>query len=311
MPTPTRVIRAAGVVLTRGVGSDLEVAVIRRRRQRDWSLPKGKLDPGEHPVEAAVRECQEETGFTPVLDVPLPTQHYRVDSVPKTVEYWRASVLDGQFAANREVDILRWMTPREATRRLTYPRDGQLVALSARTPTTIPFVLLRHTSAEKRADWSRRTGADRDDPARGLLGRGEWEARRIVPLLRAYGVRHLHSSDSERCVASLRAYEAAIGAGIRMEPTISEQAFDEDPQAALDRTVELFNQPWSIVLCSHRPVIPAQLEALRQAAGGPRVEHRLAPGEAVVFHRTWVNRPSTLTARIVAAEPRGLPPAHE
>lgn len=311
MPTPARVIRAAGVVLTRGVGRDLEVAVIRRRRQRDWSLPKGKLDPGEHPLEAAVRECQEETGFTPVLDVPLPTQRYHVDNVPKTVEYWRATVLDGQFSANREVDVLRWVTPREASRRLTYPRDGQLVALAARTPTTIPFILMRHTSAEKRADWQRRTGADRDDPARGLLGRGEWEAKRIVPLLRAYGVRHLHSSDSERCVASLRPYEAAIGAGIRMEPTISEHSFAADPQAALDRTVELFNQPWSIVLCSHRPVIPAQLETLRQAAGGPRLEHRLAPGESVVFHRTWVNRPGTLTARIVAAEPRSLPPVHE
>ena len=108
------VIRAAGVVLTRGVGKDLEVAVIHRRRRRDWSLPKGKFEAGEHAIETAVRETVEETGFTPVLDVPLPTQHYRVDGAPKTVEYWRASVVRGEFAENKEVDRLRWLRPKEA-----------------------------------------------------------------------------------------------------------------------------------------------------------------------------------------------------
>ena len=144
------VIRAAGVVLTRGVGKDLEVAVIHRRRRRDWSLPKGKFEAGEHAIETAVRETVEETGFTPVLDVPLPTQHYRVDGAPKTVEYWRASVVRGEFVENKEVDRLRWLRPKEAAAVMTYPRDGQLIALAARTPPTIPFVLLRHTSAEKR-----------------------------------------------------------------------------------------------------------------------------------------------------------------
>jgi 8-oxo-dGTP diphosphatase len=304
------VIRAAGVVLTRGLGGDLEVAVIHRRRRGDWSLPKGKLEVGEHTIEAAVRECVEETGYTPVIDVPLPTQHYRVESAHKVVDYWRATAVSGQFAENREVDRLRWVRPADAASLLTYPRDADLVRLAARIPPTMPFVLLRHTSTEKRADWARRTGLDRGDPARGLLERGRWEARRLIPVLRAFGIRHLHASDAERCVATLRPAAAELGVGIRMEPTISEDQFAADPEPGRARTIQLFDQPWQIVLCSHRPVIPAQLQSLRAAAGGPRFMHRVPPGGFFVFHRVWVNQPHNPTVRIMAAEQHDLPPSH-
>lgn len=310
MTVNSATIRAAGVVLTRGLGRDLEVAVIHRRRRGDWSLPKGKHEPSEHSIEAAVRETVEETGFTPVLDVPLPTQKYLVNGVPKTVEYWRATVVHGHFDENREVDRLRWLRPREAARLMTYPRDGELVRLAAQTPPTIPFLLLRHTSAEKRADWTRRTGCERTDPARGLLERGQWEARRLIPLLQAFGVRHLHSSDAERCLATLRPAANALGVGIRMEPTISEETFAMDPTAGLDRTVELFSQPWAAVLCSHRPVMPTQLQALRSASGGPPFQHPIAPGSFFAFHRTWVNRPAEPTVRTVRAEQHELPARH-
>lgn len=312
MPSSSkRFIRAAGVVLTRGVGKDLEVAVIHRRRRRDWSLPKGKFEPGENAIETAMRETLEETGYTPVLDVPLPTQHYQVDGTPKTVEYWRAGIRDGEFVENREVDRLRWLRPAAAANAMTYPRDGTLIRLAARTPPTIPFVLVRHTSAEKRVDWTQRTGRDRGDPGRGLLERGDWEARRLIPMLEAFGIRHLHSSTAERCLATLRPTAAKLGAGIRLEPTISEDEFGADPEPGLTRTLEMFNQPWPSVLCSHRPVLPRQLDALRAVAGGQKFLHRAAPGTFFVFHRTWVNRPTDETVRIVAAEQHDLPPAHD
>ena len=40
---------------------DGEVLVVHRPRYDDWSLPKGKLDPGESLEEAALREVEEET----------------------------------------------------------------------------------------------------------------------------------------------------------------------------------------------------------------------------------------------------------
>lgn len=303
-------IRAAGVVLTRGVGKELEVAVIHRRRQRDWSLPKGKFEPGEHVLEVAVRECVEETGIVPVLEAPLPTQRYRVDGWPKTVEYWRASARSGKFIPNREVDILRWMRPKEAIAALTYPRDGELVAAAVKMPPTIPFVLLRHTLAEKRADWTRRTGRDRDDPARELLERGTWQARRLVPLLRAFGIREFHSSDAERCMATLRPASAALGNGIRREPSISEERFLANPAPGKHRTVSLFTTPEPIVLCSHRPVLPNQLGAIRAEVGGPGMIQPLVPGGFFVFHRTWVNRAKDPTCTVVASEHHDPPPEH-
>ncbi|MDP9466861.1 MAG: NUDIX domain-containing protein, partial [Actinomycetota bacterium] len=60
-------MKAAGGVLWREVDGQVLVAVVHRPRYDDWSLPKGKLDPGELEVVAAVREVQEETGFSCVV----------------------------------------------------------------------------------------------------------------------------------------------------------------------------------------------------------------------------------------------------
>ena len=49
-----------------------------RPRYDDWSLPKGKLDPGETFEEAALREVWEETGLRARLVRELPAVHYTV-----------------------------------------------------------------------------------------------------------------------------------------------------------------------------------------------------------------------------------------
>ena len=59
----------------------------------------------EHVVVAAVRECDEETGYTAVLGAPLPSQSYSVMSRPKVVNYWCATVgAEVGFAPDDEVD---------------------------------------------------------------------------------------------------------------------------------------------------------------------------------------------------------------
>jgi 8-oxo-dGTP diphosphatase len=52
----SRTIKAAGAVVWRGDPDQPEVALIHRGRYDDWTFPKGKLDPGEHTIVAAVRE---------------------------------------------------------------------------------------------------------------------------------------------------------------------------------------------------------------------------------------------------------------
>ncbi|WP_264001979.1 NUDIX hydrolase, partial [Mycolicibacterium gadium] len=57
---------------------ELHVAVIHRPRYDDWSLPKGKVDPGENEPIAAVREIWEETGQRSVLGRRLIQTHYPI-----------------------------------------------------------------------------------------------------------------------------------------------------------------------------------------------------------------------------------------
>ncbi|MQS12917.1 NUDIX hydrolase [Streptomyces kaniharaensis] len=103
------------------------IALIHRPKYDDWSLPKGKLDPGEGMAQAALREVREETGFFCVLGPELPAQHYAVQGRPKEVRYWAAVPTAGAFRPNREVDRLEWLPAGKARVRLTHERDRLLV----------------------------------------------------------------------------------------------------------------------------------------------------------------------------------------
>jgi 8-oxo-dGTP diphosphatase len=118
-------VQAAGGVLVR----DGRVALVHRPKYDDWTLPKGKLDPGETFEEAALREVSEETGIRAELGRELPSTRYR-DSKdrPKIVRYWEMRPVSGEFSPNEEVDELRWLEPAEAAELLTYERDGEVLA---------------------------------------------------------------------------------------------------------------------------------------------------------------------------------------
>jgi 8-oxo-dGTP diphosphatase len=135
-------IRAAGAVLWRRRDGRLEVAVVHRPRHDDWTIPKGKLDGDESDVEAARREILEETGFSGVLGPALGEVRYRVAvgdrMVAKHVRYWAMEATAGGFAANSEVDELRWVSPEEALTMLTYDLDrGVLRRFLARSGTQV------------------------------------------------------------------------------------------------------------------------------------------------------------------------------
>ncbi|MFD9910108.1 NUDIX hydrolase [Streptomyces sp. NPDC059063] len=122
-------ISAAGCVLWRRspVHGALEFCVVHRPKYDDWSWPKGKLKPGETLLDCAVREVEEETGFTCVLGPPLPAAHYLANGRPKVVHYWAAEAGPGHFTPNREVDRIRWLPAPEARARLTQYRDRRLL----------------------------------------------------------------------------------------------------------------------------------------------------------------------------------------
>ena len=102
--------------------------MIHRPRYDDWSLPKGKLEPGESGEEAALREVLEETGFRCRLAGTLPAVAYTdAKGRPKRVRYWLMEPLEGEFAPGREADELRWCGPADALSLLTYDRDREVL----------------------------------------------------------------------------------------------------------------------------------------------------------------------------------------
>ena len=124
-------VEAAGGVVLRGNATGPEVLVVHRVRYGDWSLPKGKLDPGEEHAAAAAREVAEETGVAATVGTELRQTIYPVPDGLKRVRWYLMTPVDGdpdQRPADREVDVARWIPVAEAAPLLTYPTDAALLA---------------------------------------------------------------------------------------------------------------------------------------------------------------------------------------
>lgn len=289
------VVRAAGAVLWRPARQtaslDIEVGIVHRPKYDDWSLPKGKLDPGEHIVACAVREVLEETGHAVALGAPVGSQEYPVTGAVKHVLYWAARADDAAapWRGTAEIDRIEFVPAARARSRLTHPRDADLVDDTAhmlgRPPAdTTPLIILRHAKAVARKRW---TGPDADRP---LDLKGTAQGDRLAVLLACYGIERVVSSDSLRCVDTVRPFATASRLLIEHEPRVTEEAHDGAPAGAADAVAELMADPRPAVLCSHRPVLPTLLAALAPLPdspfGGPSVhDEPLGTGSFVVVHR--------------------------
>ncbi|HWW54797.1 MAG TPA: NUDIX hydrolase [Acidimicrobiales bacterium] len=125
----TEVRAAGGVVWRRRENGEVEVLLVHRPRYDDWSLPKGKAEPGESDDETAQREVTEETGYVGKLGADLGEVRY-ADRFgrSKVVRYWAMEpVEDLGFVPGDEVDERRWATSAESRALLSYPRDAEIL----------------------------------------------------------------------------------------------------------------------------------------------------------------------------------------
>jgi len=280
-------IRAAGVVLLRRTKGKTEVCVLHRPSHKDWSLPKGKVESGEHIVAAAHRETLEETGEFSVLGVPLATASYRVEGRRKTVRYWVAWVVPGGpgFKPNSEIDSLEWLSPDKAAKRLTYRRDIQLMRAAVDAPTTAPLVILRHTQARRRASWGKKP-----DVQRPLAAVGQRHAKKLVGILDAFGIDQLYSSDALRCIDTITPYADVKKSSIALEPLFSEDKFDDGKSGSYKRLDAILAIDDPVLVCTHRPLLPELLKHLQRKIGLPKSKHldpTLPPGGFIVLHREF------------------------
>jgi 8-oxo-dGTP pyrophosphatase MutT (NUDIX family)/phosphohistidine phosphatase SixA len=257
-------IEAAGVVPWRRGRDGPEVLLVHRPRRDDWSLAKGKREPGEELPQTAIREVAEEAGLRLLAGRRLETVHYLVGGRPKRVQFWAAGepARPGQpaaFVPNDEVDEVRWFPLPAALEQLSYATDVGVLNDFARWPhRTVPLVVLRHASAGHKKDW---TG---DDLLRPLDFKGQSEARTLVSLLGCFGPVRVVSSPAARCLATIEPYAGHIGAPVVVEPALmlprhsdSEMSADQVTHPEVVGAVRrLLADGIPTVICAHRENIP-------------------------------------------------------
>ncbi len=114
--------------------------LIGRRDQKDasgkrilWSLPKGHIEEGESPEQAALREVQEETGIESVIEKSLGVIDFWFMAggkrIHKTVHHYLFRESGGLLAPQEtEVDEVAWFPLAEIVERLAYPDEKKLIA---------------------------------------------------------------------------------------------------------------------------------------------------------------------------------------
>jgi len=246
-------VLAAGAVLWQPDPDtgDPRIAVVHRPRYDDWSLPKGKVDPGETEPVAAVREIFEETGQRAHLGRRLGVVGYPIPDGTKIVHYWVARGHGGEFVPGDEVDQLVWLPAPEASERLTYRTDRKMVTRFAKLPAdTQSILIVRHGTAGRK---SRYKGDDRNRP---LDAKGRAQAESLVPQLLAFGASDVYAADRVRCAQTVEPLAREMDVTISLEPGLTEEAYAADPKAARRRVLEIAALGGTPVICTQGRVIP-------------------------------------------------------
>jgi 8-oxo-dGTP diphosphatase len=240
----------------------LEVLLIHRPAHGDWSIPKGKAEPGESGRECAARELREETGFDCRLGAELPRIRYE-DSRNriKTIRYWAAAAESGHFRANAEVDAARWLSLPAALRTVTEPRDRPaIVALGTQLHLQLGvrpaperekmLLLVRGAQVTKRSE--RELSDDVWSPGEEV----EHAARSLAALGAVFKIERVLSAPTVRCVETV----AALARRESLEVERSDHLTGGSIEAALRLVAQA--RGTGTVLCTHEGVMEGVLDHL-------------------------------------------------
>jgi 8-oxo-dGTP pyrophosphatase MutT (NUDIX family)/phosphohistidine phosphatase SixA len=277
----SRKVHAAGAVVWRSSGGTVEVALVYRPRYDDWSLPKGKLDPGESTRVAAWREVREETGARVALGRFLCRTRYRVDKDRKVVTYFAARYVSGAFTPSEEVATVRWLSVSDAASLMSYKHDQKVLAAFTALPADLTTLLLvRHAKAGNRADWP-----DADE-LRPLSHNGRKQVPPIRTLGSVYGADQVYAAPLVRCVRTVQPVADDLGVPVVEEELLAEKAYGGMEEATVRRVLEIVASADVPVVCSQGGVIPDLLSRLAAASGlslGKRIQAKKGSVWALSF----------------------------
>jgi 8-oxo-(d)GTP phosphatase len=249
---------------------------VHRPRYDDWSLPKGKLRRGEHPLVTACREVAEETGVQATAGKRLDIEHYDTTFGPKAVEFWAMHGHDGPFTPTAEVDRLAWMSLVDARWRLRYRQDsyeiGALEALADSALATSAVLLVRNARAVPVGRWEGVQGH------RPLDVEGQKQAEALRRTLPAFGPSRLLSAGEARFVDTMRPLAAELRMPVEIERVFGEEEYAARPSRGMARIVELAGADGTSAVCAPGAVIRHLLVILAEDAGLDVTEYPAVKG---------------------------------
>jgi 8-oxo-dGTP diphosphatase len=119
---------AAGGIVVMAGRSPL-IAVVQRRKDDGWVLPRGKLRPKESALAAARREVEREIGHSVVVREFLGTISYESGGRPKIIQFWLMASLGhaGQELMS-DAKAVKWLPLNAAVATLTEPLEQSFLA---------------------------------------------------------------------------------------------------------------------------------------------------------------------------------------
>ncbi|MCK4571172.1 NUDIX domain-containing protein [Candidatus Bipolaricaulota bacterium] len=135
--------RAAGFVLFRTIHQDRQYLLLRHQTDGHWAFPKGRLEPGESEVEAAIREIFEETNIDQLCPIPgfreTSRYHFRRNGqrIAKTVAYYLAETTQSEVSLSMEHTAFQWLGFEDAVAAITYAESQRILSDAHRLLATL------------------------------------------------------------------------------------------------------------------------------------------------------------------------------